>query len=240
MGSKAPGVNAEKIADLRQVGAVHVKKRRRRIVASAVAPAAAVIGDIEPGCSIVGITNGQFSLIDIIEHVLGFTGPADLAVSTWTMGVYDQERAAAFYANGALRLVRFIVDPSIFGRKPELSGSLVARFGTSSFRCVNTHAKFCTITNDEWSIAIRSSMNLNPNRRLENFDIDDDRDIAGFLLAIVDEVFNVFDGDERTQSASFFEEILRKFETAKAAAGPQWGAKDARAVASGLKTIGAT
>lgn len=240
MGSKTPGINADKIADLRQLGAVHVKKRRRRVVCSAVAPAAAVIGDIEPGCSIVGITNGQFSLIDIIEHVLGFTGPADLAVSTWTMGVYDQERAAAFYANGALRSVRFIVDPSIFGRKPELSGSLVARFGAGAFRCVNTHAKFCTITNESWSIAIRSSMNLNPNRRLENFDIDDAPEISAFLVAIVDEVFNVFDGDERTQSAAFFDAILQKFETAKAAAGPQWGAQDARSVVAGLKAIGAT
>lgn len=47
--------------------------------------------DGKPGDDICGITNGQFSLIDIIDHVLTQTGPADVAIATWTMGVYDAE-----------------------------------------------------------------------------------------------------------------------------------------------------
>lgn len=173
----------------------------------------------------------------MIEHCLTQTGPADLAVSTWTMGIYDQERAVEFYKNGRVRRARFIVDPSIFGRKPELAGSLVERFGADAFRCVNTHAKFCTITNDDWNICIRSSMNLNPNKRLENFDLDDDAALCSFFLGIVDEVFERYTGDERTQSLQFFENVLTQFETLRASPGNRWGV-GGDGVFEGLKSLG--
>lgn len=187
--------------------------RKRRLVASAVGLAGEVIGPIEPGCEIAGLTNGQFSLIDIIEHVLTATGPADLAVSTWTMGIYDQDRAAAFYRNGLVRRARWIVDPSMFSRRPELAGSLVQAFGVSSFRAVNTHAKFAVIVSDHLAVVVRSSMNMNPNRRIENFDISEDRAMAQWFMAIVDGFFEHRPaGSAVTQSEAVFADVLEKFE----------------------------
>jgi hypothetical protein len=125
------------------------------------------------------------------------------------MGIYDSERCLAFCRNGAIRRIRWLVDPSMFGRRPELSAALLRGFGVESFRPVNTHAKFSTLVNESWAVSVRTSMNLNPNRRMEHFDITESRELAGFYNAVVDDVFARFPADGRTQSLAVFEDILR-------------------------------
>lgn len=190
--------------------------RKRRLAASGLASAAALIGPIGKGEDITGLTNGQFSLIDIIEHVLDCIGPADVAISTWTMGVYDQEHAAGFYSDGRIRSIRWMVDPSMFARRPELAGGLVKAFGADAFRAVNTHAKFVTLVNDDWDVCIRSSMNLNRNERMETFDISEDKNLCQFFNRLVDEAFRQIDAKSRSQSKEFFEGLLATFETESA------------------------
>jgi hypothetical protein len=170
--------------------------------------AAALIGPIGPGDEIAGITNGQFSLVDILQHVLGATGPADVVVATWTMGVYDAEKAYAFVNNKLIRRIRFILDPSMFVRRPELASVLVKGFGAASFRAVNSHAKFATVRGERLAVAIRSSMNLNENRRLESFDLSADPALCAFYENLADEVWRRIDVDNRSQSESLFESLL--------------------------------
>ena len=186
----------------------------RQVVASAVGEASEVIGSIEKGLEITGLTNGQFSLIDILEHVLAEIGPADVLVSTWTMGIYDGVRARTWCENGAIRRIRWIVDPSMFGRRPEIAGRLIKAFGADAFRAVNNHAKFATLVNDDFAVCIRSSMNLNPNKRLENFDITEGPELVRFFNAVANDVFQRFPSGEKgnTQSRVFFKEILATFE----------------------------
>ena len=196
--------------------AIRRTPKRRVTRASAIGTAAETIGPITTGCEISGLTNGQFSLIDTIEHVLNEIGPADITVSTWTMGIYDQERAQRFYVNGLIRSIRFVVDPSMFSRRAELSGSLVAAFGLEAFRAVNTHAKFATLRSDTHAVAVRSSMNLNPNNRLEHFDISECQELCGFFEAFVADVFERFAPPSRrnSQSRAIFQKVLDTFEVA--------------------------
>lgn len=196
------------VAQMSVFPAVHLPTRKRRFIVSAT-EAARMIGPIEPGCEICGLTNGQFSLIDIVQHILDSIGPAHMAVSTWTMGVYDQGRALAFYEDRRILSARWIVDRSFFGRKPELAGPLVAAFGAAAFRSCPTHAKFAVMHNDKFSVVVRSSMNLNPNDRIENFDISESRELAGFFLRLVDDIFRM-EGDDRGEirSRRFFEGLV--------------------------------
>lgn len=185
---------------------------KRRIETSGLATAARLIGPIAKGEDVCGLTNGQFSLIDILEHTLDCIGPAEVAISTWTMGVYDMEHAAAFYADRRITKIRWLVDPSMFGRLPALAGSLVKAFGAESFRAVNTHAKFATLANAEWAITIRSSMNLNRNERLESFDITEDRALCDHFTRLVDQVFAQVPEASRSQSREFFDALLAEYE----------------------------
>jgi hypothetical protein len=184
------------------------KGARRVFRESGTATAAQIIGPIEAGDDICGITNGQFSLVDIVEHVLTQTGPADVTIATWTMGVYDGEQAYGFVTNKRIRSIRFVVDPSMFTRRPELAAVLVQAFGPDAFRAVNSHAKFATVRGDSLAVAIRSSMNLNRNERLESFDITACREMTEFFEKLVDQIWAKVDAANRSQSRAIFEKLL--------------------------------
>ena len=147
------------------------------------------IGPVTHGCEIYGLTMGQFSLIDIIEHCLGASGPADVTLSTWTAAGADMDFALKLMSMGAIRSMRFVVDFSFPRRQPAYCDALRQRFGDAAIRVTKTHAKFVTILNAEWQIAIRSSMNLNENRRLESFEISDDAGMVEYLHEVVDALF---------------------------------------------------
>lgn len=176
-----------------------------RTVASHLGGPAQVVGAIVPGLELCGVTNGQFSMIDLVEYVLHQIGPADLALSTWTTGIYDEGQAVRFYQNGLLRSARFLVDPLIFERRPESVGPMVGAFGVGAFRAVNTHAKFAVLSNERFAVTIRGSMNLNKNTRLENFDLSESREVAALFLAIVDAAFARASTEGVQRSGAFFE-----------------------------------
>lgn len=148
--------------------------------------AAAALGPIEHGCEIFGLTMGQFSLVDIVTHVLRATGPADVTVSTWTAAGADMGFAMELLADGAIRRLRFVVDYSFPRRQPAYCDAMRERFGDDAIRVTKTHAKFVLVTNADWAIVIRSSMNLNENRRLESFELSDDLAMADHLGEVVD------------------------------------------------------
>ena len=129
-------------------------------------------------------------------------------IATWTMGVYDGEQAYGFVTNKRIRSIRFVVDPSMFTRRPELAAVLVQAFGPDAFRAVNSHAKFATVRGDSLAVAIRSSMNLNRNERLESFDITACPDMTAFFEKLVDQIWAKVDAENRSQSRAIFEKLL--------------------------------
>ena len=177
---------------------VHKRRKQARSLDRSFAgeSAAKAIGELHSGCEIYGFTKGQFSLIDLIEHCLTCTGPADVFIATWSAAAGDIKRAHKFLKNGRIRSLRFLVDYSFQSRKPEFCQELVATFGFDAVRVTVTHAKYCLILNEDWSLVIRTSMNLNYNPRFENYEISDDRDFADFQQAIIDEIWNGQDSAE--------------------------------------------
>lgn len=159
------------------------------------------LADFGRGMETYCLTFGQFSLMDAVEAILEKTGPADVAISTWTAGSADLSRSAESLRNGNIRSLRFVVDCSFGQRQPAYLAQVRELFGDEAIRSTRTHAKFVVITNDGWSVAVRTSMNLNENPRLEHIEVSDDPALAGFLLDVVDEVFaEESAGDFRTKS----------------------------------------
>lgn len=176
-----------------------VPARRPRL--SKVTNARDALADFGRGLETYCLTFGQFSLMDALEAVLEKTGPADVAISTWTAGNADLSRSAEQLRCGNIRSLRFVADCSFGQRQPGYLAELVRLFGEGAIRTTRTHAKFAVITNDEWSVAVRTSMNLNENPRLENIEVSDDPVLAGFLLQVVDEIFaEELAGDFSTKS----------------------------------------
>ena len=66
--------------------------RKARARLSKVASARDTIDGFGHGMDVVGLTFGQFSLLDLIEAALELTGPADVTISTWSAGFYPLAR----------------------------------------------------------------------------------------------------------------------------------------------------
>lgn len=168
----------------------HTRKtpaRRPRL--SKVTNARDALADFGRGMETYCLTFGQFSLMDAVEAVLDKTGPAHVALSTWTAGGADLSRSAEHLHNERILSLRLVVDCSFGQRQPGYLAQCRELFGDDAIRTTRTHAKFVVITNDEWHVAVRTSMNLNENPRLESIEVSDDTALAGFLLAIVDELW---------------------------------------------------
>jgi hypothetical protein len=147
------------------------------------------IGRLEPGCEIFVLTFGQFSLIDVLGALLEQTGPAHVIISTWTAGIRDTAKAAWFVEQAVVLSMRFLVDRSFITRQPAYCRAMRKAFGDQCIRTCRTHAKFMVLRNEQWSLAVRTSMNLNENEQMENLEISDDAELCGFLESIADEIY---------------------------------------------------
>ena len=122
-------------------------------------------------------------------HCLQQAGPADVFFSTWSAATADIAAAHRFLQNGQIKSLKFLVDYSFQSRKPEFCQELIDAFGHDALRVTVTHAKSVLITNDEWNLVVRTSMNLNYNPRFENFEISESKEFADFMKAIINEIW---------------------------------------------------
>lgn len=147
------------------------------------------IGKLTAGVRIVGLTKGQFSLLDLIAAVLDQIGAASVTVSTWTPGAKEMDAVAALLDSGLVTDFRLLLDRSFATRHPEYVARIHAALGPEAIRQTRTHAKFALIAAGAWRVTIRTSMNFNRNPRFEQFDLDDDPAIYAFFEAAVAELY---------------------------------------------------
>lgn len=168
--------------------------RRVRIAKTSVAWEA--IGVIEKNTDTYILTFGQFSLIDALVVILDQTGPADVAISTWTAADADLQRSAELIESCQITKFRMIVDRSFETRQPGYSHHLRTLFGPDCIRAIRTHAKFMLVRSASHDVVVRTSMNLNENPRLENIEISESREFAEHFQQIVDELFDEVEAGE--------------------------------------------
>ena len=179
------------------------RPRRRELRDGRVGGAADAIGPVSCGMDVFVFTHGQFSLIDSLVYLSGQIGPCDMSISTWTAGNEDLGHMAELLAAGSFRSVRWLVDRSFVTRQPAYCSRLRELFGDDSIRTTRTHSKFVVMRNDDYDLAIRTSMNLNHNPRAENIEISDDPALCDFMAQEVDTYF-------RAQQVGLFDAELRR------------------------------
>lgn len=156
--------------------------------------AAEVVGTLVSGGRVVGLTYGQFGVLDILRHVLDETGPADVDVATWRLGAKEARDVARLRDDvGSIRRVRLLLGSGLAaaraGGDESWVGELATLFGPDEVRIATVHAKWFTVRNDRWDVCVRSSMNVNRNMRWEQFDLDDDAGVCDVFGDAMDAVF---------------------------------------------------
>lgn len=128
---------------------------------------------------------------------------ADVIISTWTAANVEIKNIEEFLTNGKINNLNFIVDRSFQTRQKKYYDMLLERFGDIVAE-TSTHAKFILIKNNEWNIVIRTSMNLNENKRMENFEISDCKVLYCYLETISKEIL-----EQRIHSQGAFKKLGR-------------------------------
>lgn len=175
--------------------------------------------DFSKGCHIIGMTMGQFSLIDMIHSILRKTGPADLYIATWSAGIKDAHQVRWMLDTDLIRGVRLLTDHSYVSRQSKYAMAIEDLFGKANIRTSEMHAKFVVIKNESFSVTILSSMNLNANRTCESFAIYEDAAITDFHMGFIMHHFdNMRDGWDRSSSVA--RECAESFFVKQASAQP--------------------
>ena len=144
---------------------------------------------LEHGFRIIGLTNGKFSLIDLIHSVLKKIGKAHVVVATWSAGIKDAHQVRWMLDTDLIATMKVCTDHSYATRQPKYAVALTDLFGAENIRTAEIHAKFVLIHNEHFQVCIRTSMNLNANKTCESFEIDCDADIFAFYMNYIEHVF---------------------------------------------------
>lgn len=147
-----------------------------------------LLHDFSHGSHFVISNFGQFSLIDSIGYFLSKIGPSSALISSWTVSMVDLRVIAGFILDEKITDLKLLLDASMKTRSVSTFYQILEAL-PNSIALTNNHAKFITMQNREWNIAIRSSMNLNCNRRLELFEVSDDESLCSFLRQITNPFF---------------------------------------------------
>ena len=154
------------------------------------------MGPITPGLSLFLVTRGQFSMLDMVQHVVAQLGRAEVSVWTWAIADYEVEAMAGLMANEAIVGARLIVDRSAEQRSAATIAAWRERFGVASVRVCKNHAKIARVWTAEKDavqrafrrVLIRGSMNLNFNPRFEQADVTEGGEDFDLVQRLEDEL----------------------------------------------------
>lgn len=76
------------------------------------------------GREVFGFNQGTFSLIDLIDAAVDYTGSARCVIATWTAAKAEMDHVAAWLTRRRLTSARWMVDRSFLNRQPELCAGL--------------------------------------------------------------------------------------------------------------------
>ena len=168
------------------------------------------ISGFDKGCNIIGLTMGEFSLIDLIRSTLERTGRADVYIATWSAGIKDAHQVKWMVDSDLINRICILTDHSYVNRQKKYAASITELFGEENIRTSEMHAKFVVIQNDDYNVTIISSMNLNANRTCETFTIHENKEVSDFYMGFVNHHFeNMKDGFEG--SSSIVNKCLKSF-----------------------------
>ena len=149
--------------------------------------AAECIGPVTAGVCVFGLTRGQFSMIDVILHLLNELGGGEISIWTWAIADYEVVTLAGLMSRGDIRAGRLIVDQSSEKRNPAIVEAWRQRFGEEQVRILRNHAKIVRVWNERYQLLVRGSFNLNFNPRTEQFDLDEGTAAFDLVARIEDE-----------------------------------------------------
>lgn len=151
-----------------------------------------VLGTLAKDETVHMVTAGQWSLHQMIGHLLTLTGPADVWLASWSITENPMRQLVQLAEKKVIRSLTVLFDSRTPGQCPEAHQLALANI--ARIRLTHCHAKAVAILNDEWGISVSTSANLTVNHRIERYVISTHRSVAEFDRDWIERFAD--DGDE--------------------------------------------
>lgn len=124
-----------------------------------------VTSAVAHGLTVHWMSNGDWSMHQLLGALLDLTGPADVYISSYAFSEQPARSVATWKAEGKIRALHCLLDSRIDVR----SASALTQIQNLADRCklCATHAKVTVLLADGWQLAVIGSANYTTNKRYE-------------------------------------------------------------------------
>lgn len=152
-----------------------------------------VINLIEPGANIFWVSDGKWSMHELLLGLLNFTGAADVTISSYAMSETPARILTQLKNQSIIKTLHCVLDNRVDTRSAGSHQLMMAM--CDRLVLVKTHAKVTVVMNDQWKLAVIGSANYTVNERYESGVITLNPDAVDLQLHWMEKAFN--DGMEK-------------------------------------------
>lgn len=146
------------------------------------------IGPIQPNTTIHRILDGTWSLYELLDYLLEYTGPVDAFISSFSISEAAICSFQQMIEDGRLLSLRCLLDNSLRKTKTPLLFFL-QNIGAEVKLTLN-HSKIILLHNHNSSVAINASANMSRNRRIEAMVLDTHFNALVYYLKKMNKLFD--------------------------------------------------
>jgi hypothetical protein len=150
-----------------------------------------LVVELDKGGHVFTLTNGLFSVLDIVRAVINLIGPSSVKIMSFGCGVDEASTIKDLRSDGSITDFLMILDRGFVQRLPEYADQIIDGAGVGNLFVSSIHAKIALVQSGDWFVVVRGSMNLNKNIRIENVDIEDNRELFEFVESHFNEIKTV-------------------------------------------------
>lgn len=143
---------------------------------------------LSTGSTYIFASDKEWSTPDLLQHLLSITGPADLAITTYSVTDLAVTQFKNILATGQIKSCRFVADRRVMKVAPLAFKKLEESGIELKFR--KCHAKMILISNDQYKVTVISSANFHRNPRWEAGTIFTCMTAYDFALLKFNEIWN--------------------------------------------------
>jgi hypothetical protein len=124
-----------------------------------------VINLVKEGNTTLWVSNGNWSMHQLLMAILDITGPADVYISSYALSETPARIISQLKDSGLIKKLTCVLDNRVDTRT---AGTLqLMKSIADDFALLDTHAKVTVIRNDNHNITVVGSANYTENRRYE-------------------------------------------------------------------------
>jgi hypothetical protein len=133
---------------------------------------------LNPNISRHYVSYGNWSMHELLLHLLDLTGPAEVYFTTWSLKEYPVRLMIDAIEKGKITKLCAILDSRVKIRNQDVY--FLAKTQFTTLKLYDCHAKVCVIISHKWKISIVGSANMTNNPRVEAGVLSTHEHIADF------------------------------------------------------------